>query len=276
MGLVGFMQGRLSPLVNDRIQAFPWDHWREEFSLAETCRLSLMEWTLDQDRLHENPLMIPKGRKEIRGLMEIHGVRITSLTCDCFMQAPFFNASGLEYSRLLDDLKNIIEACADMRIEHVVIPLVDNGHLENAQQEDSLKLGLEGIISVLSDAGIKIVFESDFPPERLGDFITSFPEETFGINYDIGNSAALGFDSAEEITNYGKRIYNVHVKDRVLKGTTVPLGAGNADFPVVFRLLKKSGYSGNYILQTARAADDDHAGILCRYRDMTENWLRAA
>ena len=28
------MQGRLSSLVNGHIQAFPWDNWKDEFSLA--------------------------------------------------------------------------------------------------------------------------------------------------------------------------------------------------------------------------------------------------
>ena len=33
-GKIGFMQGRLSPLVDGKIQAFPWDCWSEEFSVA--------------------------------------------------------------------------------------------------------------------------------------------------------------------------------------------------------------------------------------------------
>ena len=81
----------------------------------------------------------------------------------------------------------------------------------------------------LSKQGVKIVFESDLPPAPLAQFIDKFPREVFGINYDIGNSAALGYDSAEEIAAYAPRILNVHVKDRLLGGTTVPLGTGAAD-----------------------------------------------
>ena len=39
-----------------------------------------MEWTLDQERLYENPLMTPAGRDEIHQLMDRHGVRVLSLT----------------------------------------------------------------------------------------------------------------------------------------------------------------------------------------------------
>ena len=65
----------------------------------------------------------------------------------------------------------------------------------------------------------------------------------------------------------------MHIKDRVLGGTTVPLGTGSADFETVFAALAKADYRGNYILQTARAQDGNHAGGLCRYRDMAANGL---
>src|SRR5689334_2825282 len=73
---IGFMQGRLSPQVDGRIQAFPWTHWRDEFARARECGLSLMEWTLDHDRLDENPLMTSFGRREIRQIADDNGLRI--------------------------------------------------------------------------------------------------------------------------------------------------------------------------------------------------------
>jgi L-ribulose-5-phosphate 3-epimerase len=68
----------------------------------------------------------------------------------------------------------------------------------------------------------------------------------------------------------------VHVKDRLRGGTTVPLGAGAAELAKVIRLIETSGYRGQYILQTARAADGDHSGALARYRDMTVRWIEDA
>lgn len=66
---------------------------------------------------------------------------------------------------------------------------------------------------------------------------------------------------------------NVHVKDRVLGWTTAPLGTSHADFETVFASLNRLGYTGNYILQTARTDDGQHATTLCHYRDMTVDWL---
>src|SRR5215213_6217684 len=104
MARIGFMQGRLSPLVDGKIQAFPWAHWEQEFASAAKIGLPLVEWTLDQDRLRENPLMTEGGRARIRELTGSSGIRVESVTGDCFMQAPFFKARGEIRQALLGDL----------------------------------------------------------------------------------------------------------------------------------------------------------------------------
>ncbi|TCS70990.1 hexulose-6-phosphate isomerase [Sulfuritortus calidifontis] len=273
---IGFMQGRLSEPVDGRIQAFPWRHWRDEFAEAGRLGFRLMEWTLDQERLYENPLMTPEGQAEIRELSHRHGLTIASLTGDCFMQAPFWKVDGERRMALVADLDAILDACAKLGIRYVLIPLVDNGRIESQWQADILHEHLLRRHERLKRDNMQIVFESDFSPERLAEFISRYPAESFNINYDIGNSAALGFDPKEEIRAYSGRIVNVHVKDRVLGGTTVPLGMGNADFQAVFDELVKAGYAGNFILQTARAEANDHADVLVRYRNMTKAWWEAA
>lgn len=258
------MQGRLSPLVGDRIQAFPWPSWREEFAMAERHGFRLMEWTLDQDRLYENPLLTPDGQAAIRAVSRAHGLSIPSLTGDCFMQAPFWKSADDALER---DFLAVADACAAAGIPLIVVPLVDNGRLETLAQEDTLITTLQRHATSLTDRGLRVSFESDFGPSQLRTFIDRLDPGVFGINYDTGNSAALGFDPVEELAAYGHRIVNVHIKDRVLGGTTVPLGAGCADFDAVFAQLARLGYRGNFILQTARAAGGDHAGVLSAYRE---------
>jgi L-ribulose-5-phosphate 3-epimerase len=273
---IGFMQGRLSAMVDGKIQAFPWNEWIEEFSRAKSVGLGRMEWTIDQNRLRENPLTTDAGQKQIRDLSFQHGLRIASLTGDCFMQAPFWKARGDAHRALVADLDLVLKSCSAVGIEFAVIPLVDNGRVENAEQEGILLHILLQRAASLSEQGVKVVFESDLPPTSLAQFIAKLPREVFGINYDVGNSAALGYDCAEEMAAYAPRILNVHVKDRVRGGTTVPLGTGAAELARAIRLIERSGYSGQYILQTARAADGNHAGALARYRDMTVRWIEDA
>jgi L-ribulose-5-phosphate 3-epimerase len=270
---IGFMQGRLSPIVDGKIQAFPWNNWRQEFSAARDIGLRVMEWTLDQDNLYENPIMTSVGQKEIIKLCKDFEITIPSLTGDCFMQSPFWKLPGSEKIDRQIDLMNIVDACSRVGISKIVIPLVDDGRIDNNDQSLALFNFLNDKEPYISNMNIQIVFESDFSPSNLKLFIKEFNSKTFGINYDIGNSASLGFNVDEEFNAYGDRILNVHIKDRLLNGKTVPLGEGCADFEKVFYQLSKIGYEGNYILQTARSINEKHANVLNSYKSLTEKWI---
>jgi hexulose-6-phosphate isomerase len=271
---IGFMQGRLCDRVDGKIQAFPWRDWESEFPAAAAIDLHLMEWTLDQERLYENPLLTADGQEIIRGLCRQYDVLIPALTGDCFKQAPFWKTNGKARIDLQSDFLAISRACAAVGIRMMVVPLVDNGRLETSEQENVLVEFLLAQQPFLLEHKLQVIFESDFTPPELARFITRLPAERFGINYDIGDSAALGFNPAEELAAYGARVLNVHVKDRVFGGTTVPLTTGNADFDAAFSALAKHNYQGNFILQTARAVDGNHAKVLRRYRDMTQQWMQ--
>jgi len=123
---------------------------------------------------------------------------------------------------------------------------------------------------------MQIAFESDLAPDELREFIAGFPQQNYGLTYDMGNSAALGFDPEEEFRAFGDRIIHVHIKDRIHGGSTVPLGEGDTHFAEVFRCLAMQGYRGDYILQTARSGNDDHAGVLAAFREQSISWINEA
>ncbi len=263
---IGFIQGRLCELVDGKIQAFPWKDWRSEFSIANKLGIKIMEWTLDQERFEENPFINSVGQHEVLELMKKYEISIPSLTGDCFMQAPFYKSSSEnEELYLLDCLSKIIDSCSFFGTEYIVFPLVDHGRIENEYQRDRLFKGLMSRLDLLRDKKVKIIFESDFAAESLGRFISDFPEDCFGINYDSGNSAALGYNVKEEFEVYSNRILNIHIKDRVLNGGTVPLGQGDCDFISLFACIKEVSYEGNLILQTARALSGNHVQKIQEY-----------
>jgi hexulose-6-phosphate isomerase len=271
---IGFMQGRLCERVDGKIQAFPWRDWEREFPTAAVIDLRLMEWTLDQERLYENPLMTLEGQEKIRALCRQYDVSIPSLTGDCFMQSPFWKVAGHARLGLQADFLKISRACSEVGIHMMVVPLVDKGRLDTAEQENILVEFLLEQQPFLAEQNLQVIFESDYAPTELARLIGRLPADRFGINYDIGNSAALGFNPGEEFAAYGARVLNVHVKDRALGGTTVPLKTGSADFDAVFAELAQQNYQGNFILQTARAFDGNHAEVLRDYRDIILQWLQ--
>jgi L-ribulose-5-phosphate 3-epimerase len=268
------MQGRLVDQIDGKIQAFPQTQWQQEFPIAQHLDLRLMEWTLDDQGLEKNPLCTPEGRAQIRHLSARHNLRVVSVTGDCFMQAPFWKIDSRNLQDyLVKKLDLTISATGAMGARHIVIPLVDNGGLDNVEQARALHRLLMQRHALLQAFNVRIAFESDLAHHALRDFISEYPADCFGINYDIGNSASLGYDPEQEMTSYAHRVINVHVKDRELGGTTVPLGTGAAKMKEVLSGLRDSRYTGNFILQTARAKDGDHASTLARYLDWTYNHL---
>jgi len=270
---IGFMQGRLSSIEGKKIQSFPWKNWKKEFQKGSKLNFEILEWTLDFRKLYSNPLMTGDGQKKIKSLCSKYNFKILSLTGDCFMQKPFWKIDLARRIRLQKDFLNIINESSKMGIRFIVLPLVDNGKIENQKQEMILTNFLRKIYPILRLNRIKILFETDFEPKKYLKFIKNFNREFFGINYDTGNSASYGFNPDEEISLYGKYIDNVHIKDRVYKGNTVPLGEGNADFCTIFRKLKQIKYKGNFILQAARAKNNQHVFVIKKYRDFTLKFL---
>jgi len=253
------MQGRLSDLIEGRIQTFPEENWKSEFLLARENKIEMMEWTIDTLTYSNNPLVNGTQVEEIARLSDVNGVRIPSVTCDYYMENPHWEANDIDIE---GDVRTIIEAMPRIGAKILVIPLVDNSSISRNQNMDFRFF--KDFKKMLIANNIRIAFELDLDPSGAKNFIESFEEDQYGINLDIGNSASLGFDPEAEISSYGNRVINVHVKDRLLGGHTVPLGLGNADFKKVLEQLNKINYSGSFIMQTARSKNGKHLDELMR------------
>ncbi len=267
---IGFIQGRLSPIEKGRIQSFPWETWEEEFETATRISLKKVEWTIDSENFSSNPLLTSVGREAINRIKSLHNIDIPSITCDYFMENPPWKSHA---DRVFIGIKSILLGMVDIDSKILVVPLVDNSSLGSQVKAWKLETFFRPITKLLRKNDIRIAFETDLSPESFPEFINEFDKDLFGINYDIGNSASLGYNPKSEIESYGDWIINVHVKDRVLGGSTVPLGEGSADFETVFGTLASINYAGNFILQTARSSTGDHVGVIEKYRDMTLKWM---
>ena len=220
----------------------------------------------------KNPLLLKKSQLEIKRLSRKYSIKIKSITGDCFMQKPFWKESKSNRKKLQEDFINILYGCYKVSISIVLIPLVDNGSIENNKQEQILYEFLSSKKDLIKDLSLKVCFESDFSPNRLKKFISFYDEDIFGINYDTGNSAAMGYNPIEEFQSYGERIINMHIKDRPFGASTVPLGEGDTNFDIIFDLIKKYNYNGNLILQTARSENNDHLGVLLKYFKLVQKF----
>jgi hexulose-6-phosphate isomerase len=245
----GIMQGRLvDSEKKNTIQYFPSRKWKNEIFLMKKIGIKKLEWTINFENMKSNHLFNSKKNKELKSHLAIEKIDVPSVTCDFFMQRPFFKKK--KYKKTLLDLKKVIKLSSNIGVKLIVLPLVDNSSIENIEQEQNLINEIKKISKNLKK-NQKIIFETDYPPKKIIEFMKKLNKK-FGINYDTGNSASIGYSFNDE-KRYFKYVKNIHIKDRIFRGGSVRLGKGNYNFKLLFNYLKKIKYSGNLILQTARA-----------------------
>jgi L-ribulose-5-phosphate 3-epimerase len=144
-------------------------------------------------------------------------------------------------------------------ISDIVIPCVDQSSFPNDAARDRFVAVLGTLLPEAEAAGINLSLETDLAPTPFAALLARLDSPRVTVNYDIGNSAALGFDPAEEIACYGKRISDIHIKDRVLGGGSVVLGTGSAQFERFFAVLAPLDYRGPFIMQAYR--DDEGLAV---------------
>jgi hexulose-6-phosphate isomerase len=258
MGLttqIGIMQGRLSPRIDGKIQAYPAKTWQREFQIAKEIGYSSIEWIIEKP-FEVNALMSKSGIQEINQVITDTGVKIDYVCADVFMQQPLVRMSQQTREENKNYLTNILLNAKEVGAIGVEIPFVDSSSIKNENEKIELILCMQDAFGLAKEIELKVSLETDLNPTSFRDLLERINLEHVQANYDIGNSASLGFNPIEEIKAFGNRILNVHVKDRILGGATVPLGAGNSDIKLVFQKLNEIGYSGGITMQAARGEDD--------------------
>ena len=269
------MQGRLLHKYQGRYQAHPKDYWRDEFKTAKEIGLDCIEFILDFNDSQLNPLLAKNGLEEILYLSEKTGVDVITICADYFMEAPLHSEDLNVSLQSQKVLIRLLDNAQKLGVTDIVLPCVDQSSLDGQVVIDRFVKNFYPAVEVAEKSKINLSLETDLAPQPFGELLDRLKSNRVSVNYDIGNSASLGFDAKKEFITYGKRIKNVHVKDRVYKGNSVKLGYGNANFEKIFFLFSKIKYKGNYILQTARAKNNrDHVAEIEENLTKINKWIQ--
>lgn len=259
MNKIGVMQGRLLPKYLGRYQAHPINYWQDEFLIASEIGLDCIEFIFDYNNAGLNPLLKVNGINEIKSVVRSSLVEVKTICADYFMEAPFHsqNSSVVKSSQVV--MKKLLENVSKIGVSDIVIPCVDQASLEDKDAVNRLVKNLKPLLKIAEDYGINLSLETDLSPEPFAELLSRFNSNRVKVNYDIGNSAALGYDPIEELDAYGKSISDIHIKDRMFGGGPVVLGSGDADFNSFFKGLNKLDYDGPFVMQAYR--DDEGVSI---------------
>lgn len=252
---LGVMQGRLLPKYQGRYQAHPVGYWQEEFAKAAEMKLDCIEFILDFNDAEANPLMQQSGIDDILRRTEETGVKVYTVCADYFMEAPLhhINEAPAEHSQQV--LHRLLHSGKLLGLTDIVIPCVDQSSMRDTAAQARFIQRLLPLVDEAEALGINLSLETDLAPQPFAALLDRFDSDRITVNYDTGNSAALGFDPAEELTCYGGRISDIHIKDRILGKGSVMLGTGDTRFGRFFEALHSLNYRGPFIMQAYR--DDE-------------------
>ncbi len=85
-----------------------------------------------------------------------------------------------------------------------------------------------------------------------------------GLCLDIGHAMRAGVEPAKAVKEYGKRIFDLHIKDvtkAVEDGQAIEAGRGILNFPVFVKALRKVNYPGHCSIEFEKDMKDPLPGI---------------
>lgn len=272
--IFGILQGRLSNPENSVIQSFPTKTWKEEFSIAKELGLCRIEWLFDNYYKFENPIFSFTGRMQITSLMEEFNIIVDSLCADYFRDNPLKNISDIIKSKLLDDIKKLFDSSKELSIKKIMIPYVDHSKINNDEDLKSVIETLTYLTDLSSKYDLIISLETNLKPESYRNLMDGVHSPYLKVNYDSGDSASLGNDLKKEFELLSEYFTQIHIKDRILGGTTVSLGQGDVDFETLFELINKYNLNIPIILQAAREEKGDEVNTAVKNRKFVDNYLQ--
>lgn len=262
------MQGRLLPKYKGRYQAHPVGYWQDEFPIASELGLDCIEFILDYNDFEKNPLSSSSGIKSIQKSIAEANIKVVSICADYFMEAPFHTNEVSIADENEKVLKMLLENGKELGIKDIVIPCVDQSSLKSDLDKEKFMERITPLAKEAEKLLINLSLETDLPPQEFHNLVKTLNLPAIKVNYDIGNSASLGYSPQEELQYYGNYISDIHIKDRKLGSGSVELGIGDADFETVIGQIKNLNYRGPFIMQAYR--DDEGLTIFKRQLE----WVR--
>ena len=239
--------------------------------MAAALVLDYIEFILDFDGADQNPLIRLDGPEEILCIVAETGVKVQTVCADIFMEAPLHHPDDQIAAYSKNVLERLIENADTLGVTDIVIPCVDKSSMLDEVVQDRLVQRLQPLVDRAEKSNINLALETDLAPQPFAELLEKFESRRVTVNYDTGNSAALGFDPVEELACYGDRISDIHIKDRLLHGGSVELGTGDTKFDEFFDALRKFNYVGPFILQAYR--DDEGVFVFEKQLDWFKSRL---
>lgn len=245
----GIIQGRLTNAPKDRLQYFPTNKWKSEFSAAKKLGFSFIELFVERKFNNKNPIWTSKGRRSIIDLNNKYSLKSYSACNDYIIDNSIFNKEAFNHTI------EFIDCISKLDCKLLILPLLGSSSI-NIKNYKMIITCLNEIVEYAKGKNIVTALETDLEAKKMLNLLSKIKENDYiKIVYDTGNRFSDGADLANEITILGKYIFHVHIKDKNLRNENVILGTGLVEFKDVFKALGKINYDGPIVFETVRGKD---------------------
>jgi hexulose-6-phosphate isomerase len=252
---IGVMQGRLSPRPESRLQAFPHETWPEEFAQAKRLGFSYLEWIYEAQRAEENPIASRAGRAAIRACAAVSGLPVGSVCADYFMIHRLAGGTAQQRIEHAAALSELVCWTRELGATRILLPLLETSALDTPEQKQQVTESIQRVCPALEAFDIVLGLEMEIPGPEYAALIRGIGHDHVRAYYDTGNSTAQGLDIASDIVHLLPLLEAVHLKDRVVSGSSQPFGRGASNFAGFFAVLAQAGYTGDFLTQHYFDAD---------------------
>ncbi len=150
-------------------------------------------------------------------------------------------------------LLDTIEACRDFGCRNILVPFFGKDTELNMQNATEI----QRVVDVLNElgpraeaAGVTLALENTLSADENLALLEKVTAPGVAVYYDVGNNFNKGRDPAVEILKLGKRIAQIHLKDKAL------LGQGQIDFNEIKKAVLAIEYKGWLVLETGAPTGD--------------------
>lgn len=231
-------------------------------TLAKSAGFDGIELNYDLDS-ELSPKSGPKEFDAIRKMAERIGIAISGLCSFLFWPYPLSSNDPAKRGRGMELAAKMVEAAHHLGTENLlVVPgavhipwRTDHEPVPNDVCDKRAREAVGKMVPLAEKHKVRLNIENIFfngylmTPGEMIAFVDSFKSEWVNVHFDTGNIMMYQFPE-HWITQLGKRIRNVHLKEFTKKGTDVSLEAfrplldGTTNWPAVMEAFASTGYTG--------------------------------
>lgn len=257
--------------------------WLERLSIAAQANFDFIEISIDESERLNRLDWSKEEISELQSAVLETEVQVHTIILSALRTYPLGSSSKETRQKALEILQKAINLAATIGIKIVQIPGYFNFYEPSTIESKEYYIEGLGQGAIWSArAGVMLAIENMDGEDVLSietalSLIQKINSPWLKLYPDIGNLAANKLNVVQELELAKNTIIGIHLKDtRLNEYRRVPYGEGIVDFVEAFRVLKRIGYAGPFLLEMWNDDAPNAIKIVSEARSWMQNQMQLA